>query len=650
MKLRFVAFITIVSIILSLISGCTTSPEPVPPSSGAEESDVSSSSSIPEESSKPEPEPEPAPEPDFFTKRGQGTLPSQSTINDCLVPSETENLYSLPLDFSEAENAEVDVKGDYIHVFYWDYGYHGKILSLDTGETLCHIDFNDNETYGSLDNGCVWIAVTYELNIRILYPDGRFETVLNEKEFAEENIVNQMQISDDGKYVLALLDNKDYVIFNLETKERITADIKTNDYYWEWHWLDGKFVIESSNGSLIYINPENGDFEKVYLDYTSSGIRGDFFYHENESNLVLFTHEDNTEYYCLNVKHEVILDVRFGFAVTQQYSDFNILKFYNLRNNAVFKAELPYDGFVTGVKFTDSGNIVIAMQMYGEDKNNFKLYVYDLPAVSAKGEGETYKSVITTFAALWQEIDNIALEIETETKVDILYGAEGNDFDNYSYMGKAEKDVFAVYSAMTAVKDILYRYPKGMLYESYSETHKGLQIYLCGDIYGMGYGSLEMAGGLTTESDGYIVVVLDINNNLEYDLPHELSHVFDRRIEYVSYITGNNYMDMWTGATPLGNGYMYTYDDYYSYNKYTVEYEDTPADVWFLTPYSRTYPTEDRAQIMEHLFNPEGDFAENILKYDNIKTKARLYCKIIRQCFDSCKNEDVLYWETLLQE
>ncbi len=653
MKKRIIALLIITALFFSFFSSCTennnTAESSIEITDDSYSSETSSETiSNPKPEPEPEPEPVPEPEPDFFTKHGQESLPTEANVPNCYVQTETKYLYNLPLDFSKAENVEVYAKGDYVHMFYWDNGFRGKIISLETGATLTDIEINDWETRGSLENGDIWIANTSDLSIKTVSADGNVTTVLDD---GEDRYIQKLQMSDDGKYALALFDNNEYVIYDIETQNSIPAQIKTTEYFWQWHWINGKFALEGINGNFIYIDPKTGNCEKIYLDYSPDGLRGGLYYRQNDKNIVLFSDKADTEYFCMNLTNESLCDVRFGFAVTQSYSDMNIINIYDLRNgNKVFETELPYDGFVSSVDFTDDGTVIIAMHMYDDGGDIFEIYFYDLPSAVADETATPVETLITTQSELWQRIQSIAEEIESDTSVDILYGADGNDFDNYGYMGKAEKNVFSVYSAINSVKEVLSHYPKGMLKESYIDTHKGLRIYLCGTIYGMGYGSLDTAGGLTTEDDGYIIVVLDINNNIQFDLPHELSHVFDRRIEYVSFFSEESYMQLWEGATPLNNGYKYTYDDYQNYYKYTVEYEDDPQDVWFLSPYSRTYPTEDRAQIMEFLFNKENEFSANILEYENLRTKAELYCRILRECFESCKTDEVLYWEILLQD
>ncbi|MBR5278952.1 MAG: hypothetical protein IKU23_06770, partial [Clostridia bacterium] len=58
--------------------------------------------------------------------------------------------------------------------------------------------------------------------------------------------------------------------------------------------------------------------------------------------------------------------------------------------------------------------------------------------------------------------------------------------------------------------------------------------------------------------------------------------------------------------------------------------------------------TEDRARIMEHLFNPKPDGISSMLNAENLINKAKLYCYILRQCYPSCNTKEPLYWETYL--
>ena len=144
---RVLSSLLVVFILSLAFFGCSEAESGTETSSRIEASDFSQdfSDESSEEVSDPEPipEPKPEPEPDFFTKRGEDFLPTESEISDSYIQTDTENLYNLTLDFNTAENADVRICGEYIHLFYWDNGFRGKILSLESGETLCQIEFGD---------------------------------------------------------------------------------------------------------------------------------------------------------------------------------------------------------------------------------------------------------------------------------------------------------------------------------------------------------------------------------------------------------------------------------------------------------------------------------------------------------------------------
>ena len=104
-------------------------------------------------------------------------------------------------------------------------------------------------------------------------------------------------------------------------------------------------------------------------------------------------------------------------------------------------------------------------------------------------------------------------------------------------------------------------------------------------------------------------------------------------------------MDIWEDVTPYDDAYLNTYEGYEYATEYTAGYESNYNNIWFTDGYGRTYPTEDRARLMECMFDSENGDMKDLLKYDNLAYKARLYSFILRQCFQSCQVEEELYWE-----
>ena len=189
-----------------------------------------------------------------------------------------------------------------------------------------------------------------------------------------------------------------------------------------------------------------------------------------------------------------------------------------------------------------------------------------------------------------------------------------------------------------------------MLRETHEKSNLGMKIYICGTICGVSGGGVGTAGGLTFDHNGYLCIALDINGSPSYDLPHELSHAFDRRINAMFNYNDQDLTDwmlVWEEFTPEYAEYTYDYANYHDYDEYTAD-NAMNEEVWFTSSYARVSPTEDRACIMEQLFNPAEDKLGYQFNHENILNKARLYSYILRQCFPSCNTSETHYWETYL--
>jgi hypothetical protein len=494
---------------------------------------------------------------------------------------------------------------------------------------------------GYLEDGRLWCVDLDSFEVCTYATDGT-PTLLQVPAEMKENAYQNAFLSPDERYFLALSAESTLSLWDLEsgTCREITPK---GGPYWSIEYADGTFYLPATYG-VLSLDPTNGS-TVVYDSSDSYGSLYGSLWHLFRDGAFVLGETDPTEkrFYAFLPGEEAIWDVMHGCAVTNFYDVGNTLKFYDLRAG-VLLAEYASDPAYYGIHALFLPNGCVLILEFGEKGSD--IHLFDLPAAATAGT--PIETLLLTDGELKAEIHRMSAETEAATGVDLLYGSEGNDFVIYDYIGEAETDLLDVYHSVKKVCELLALYPEGMLREAYEDTHKGLLIYLCGTIYGKTGSSLSQAGGLTTEKDGYILVAVDVHNNLAYDIPHELSHVFDRRINYISDQTGTDWMAVWEQATPVKNAYLYTYDDYGENYRYTAWNESKDKNVWFVDGYARTFPTEDRARIMENLFNPAGDGIAEILRFDNLQTKARLYCYILRECFTSCDADTVLYWETHL--
>ena len=92
---------------------------------------------------------------------------------------------------------------------------------------------------------------------------------------------------------------------------------------------------------------------------------------------------------------------------------------------------------------------------------------------------------------------------------------------------------------------------------------------------------------------------------------------------------------------PEGFGYSYSYD-YLPEDVGSARY-----DGWFIDYYACTFPTEDRARIMEYACM-EGN--AHYFQSDIMQSKLKTLCEGIRQAFGLEKAQESFLWEQYLRE
>lgn len=132
-----------------------------------------------------------------------------------------------------------------------------------------------------------------------------------------------------------------------------------------------------------------------------------------------------------------------------------------------------------------------------------------------------------------------------------------------------------------------------------------------------------------------------VGTPLTSDLYHEISHVVDQMLEWDAQRRPDAlYSEAgWLDHCPEGFEYAYSY--YYLPDEFYYD----GFDDYFTDRYARTFPTEDRARILEYsMANP--DF---IAEYDGMREKLRYYSECIRDAFDTTGWPEYTQWEIPLE-
>ncbi len=580
----------------------------------------------------------------FFGLCGQPYVSTGVTVPSHFTATETEHLYSLSLPLPEIEGMGTHVSGDNLFINYWDETDKGNIYSLKTGELLSEIDMPFWYSLGKLEDSGFWVADKSSLCVKLYDKNGKERVAYEGREAnAELMAVTDVCVSHDGRFMLYFSEDKSTTVMDLSDGREKTVELDTEATVWGITYTDGSFVLSMLNDTFCMYNPYEDSVARYIPDSMCSVNDGVLDY--SVLGLVLLgSFEDDRKLSVELDKTEHLQAVYGGYLAVGNIYNTSVIKFYDLvKGKLVSELSFDEDIYATNVVFKEDGTAFIIIS---SEKGN-ELYVYDVPSAAKNAEMDV-GYLLCNDEEMRRLTYDIAAEIYENTGAELVYGSEGNDFVISDYVAQVETDVYTIYNAVNTVRDTLALYPDGMLREAWEDGYSGLRIYLCGTIYGVGGDSLSEAGAFVSDEGRYLVIVMDVTEDLATNLPHELSHVFDRRIGSVSSENALDWLWHWEAVAPGEDAYTFMYAEYESNMRYTIYGEDNPDNVWFIDGYSRVSPTEDRARIMEYLFSREDGTLNQVFQYENIKNKAVLYSHILRQCFPSCAEADTLYWEEWL--
>ena len=224
-------------------------------------------------------------------------------------------------------------------------------------------------------------------------------------------------------------------------------------------------------------------------------------------------------------------------------------------------------------------------------------------------------------------------------------------FDDYTADALEDDDV--ALEIVAQLVEFVALLPEGMLEELLVPPAKELAVYVCGALYPANSSAIDSAVALTnTTGSTYAIVINGASSlyQLRSTLMHEFMHLMEERILQCEWSGDISYTSLWLAIKPehLPDLYAYTYNDengyLYSDDDYTaMGYGRPENEVLFIDAYSRTYPHEDRARVLEYLFMArEGDLSGNsyytdtyFTSYPYLKQKAQYLCALIRACFPS---------------
>lgn len=254
------------------------------------------------------------------------------------------------------------------------------------------------------------------------------------------------------------------------------------------------------------------------------------------------------------------------------------------------------------------------------------------------------------------ELTERAQEMEETYGVRIFLGEEAEYAPFPDYSLTSSEELWAISDALDVVETALGYYPEGYLEQLGGDSVRDICFYLCGRMTPLDASvSIDDPGGLSCQVDNLELLAFNVEYIRVQDVVHELTHVLDHWL----WEEGTLDETVWNSFNPTDFSYYYAYVDEngQSYElsgstKYTTWdqawYSGDVDSVYFIDPYSTTFPTEDRARLMEYLLANSWGVPDSSFASSHLQAKLSYYFQCIRDTFDTTGWPEQTSWEQAL--
>lgn len=363
------------------------------------------------------------------------------------------------------------------------------------------------------------------------------------------------------------------------------------------------------------------------------------WYLKTENRELILSHEDNFRsqtVFRLDEKEETVWDISGHTLLTATID--NEIRMYNISSGQIqhkyaagrnlYFASLSQDGTKAIVGY--QGNVFCYIDIkYGE----------------LESKNSNWPGWVHTDTDIYTKIEMMEAKYPVE-----IYTGEDAIYPFQDFAALPLVDSVAIEEALKEVDKVLGAFPQGFLEELLSTSISKMRIYITGEIIG------DPAKGATSDPVAFAYsdytletqfIVLDGSEpeSIIRNLSHELMHAIDTSItEKAQY--GYAGFWKWDSYQPWDFWYNFSYQNEEGLDYSDIRYTrfDDENEVYFMDAYSKTYATEDRARIFEHLMEA-GIQGKALDEYAGtpLMKKAEYLCEVLRSAFICVEEETV--WE-----
>ncbi len=245
-----------------------------------------------------------------------------------------------------------------------------------------------------------------------------------------------------------------------------------------------------------------------------------------------------------------------------------------------------------------------------------------------------------------------AAEMESRYDVRIVLGSNiPGEFSDYSAQPVLESGIIS--SSLTVLDNTLSLYPDEYFTALKGSYYRDIVIYLTGSLEPLNvYSSIANAGAFSTDTGGLMQIAFDLYDDLRpATVIHELTHAADYRL------IGEGLWDeeAWNAMNPEGFSYYNAYIDengesyeFSGRSEHTAQSGCPVPEIYFIDSYSKTFPMEDRARLMEHLMSGRSPY-KDAFRSAHLQEKLTYYFRFLRDTLGDPSWPEQTKWEEALE-
>lgn len=289
-----------------------------------------------------------------------------------------------------------------------------------------------------------------------------------------------------------------------------------------------------------------------------------------------------------------------------------------------------------------------------EQEQPARIYLWDTAnCISSRWDGPSETAYDAPAPEDYGDLSRKAQRLEARYGIRILMG-ENIPTEFTDYTAETVTDPSIMEGSLAVLENVLSLYPEGYFERLCGDYYRGIALYLTGEMTPLNADSnISNASAFATESNGLMQIAFDLYDDLDPStVIHELTHAADYRFLGEGLFSEEN----WNAMNPDGFSYYYSYIDengesyeYTGSSDFTAAGGVSSEEIYFIDPYSKTFPMEDRARLMENLLSGQGPYA-GAYRSRHVQEKLTFYFRFLREILDDGTWPSSTAWETALTE